>query len=218
MALDANPPHDVLAGSEDRSSLPLDCQRFFVPESMVPASGELSTPRTWIPDRVPRAGMRIYLPEGPRRWLSPNLWGATSSSGAVPALAQSPASTARDMAELCNSEEEAPVPMLRREHAPRATRVTVPVALSLGIRAAQPPSTIWEGPSSPSSPDKPETAAISSPCSREEPLHIRDQHGNEAQDAMSSSPFDVFRRSTLTHSWSQPALEISTDGFRRSPW
>lgn len=212
MTLDANPPHDAPAGSEGRC-LPLDSLRFFVPESMVPAAGELSTPRTWIPDRVPRAGLRIYAPEGPRRWLSPTLWGAAGLAGVVPAMEQSPA---RGESEAGTSDKEVPVPLVRREHAPRATRAAAPIALALGPRAAQPPSTIWEA-NSPCSPGQPELAGLSSPSSTEEPVHIRQQPEDEAQGTRKSSPVN-FRRTTLHQSSSHPSFEICTDGFRQSPW
>ena len=218
MTLDANPPHDAPAGSDGRS-LPLDSLRFFVPESMVPAAGELSTPRTWIPDRVPRAGgLRGYAPEGPRRWLSPILWGATSFVGVVPAQEQSSETSARGESGAGTSDTEGPEPV-RREHAPRATRAAAPISLALGPRAAQPPSTIWEAnsPCSPYSPDKSELAALSSPSSTEEPAHIRQQPEDEAQGTTQSSPVN-FRRTTLHQSWSHPSFEIGTDSFRRSPW
>ena len=272
MTLDANPPPGERAGAVDGALLPLDCLRFFVPESMVPAAGELSTPRTWIPDRVPRAHLRSYVPEaeGPRRWLSPTLWGVASFTSALPAMAPSQAGVEAQGELEASSNDDVPVLMVK--HVPRAARAAPPpVAQTMGIRGAGPPSTIWEAVSPCSMPAEndsdqaaegarfeppastdafdgmasadlelvreqstlselpsedmfkkkkctpltPGRGASWSPCSGNEPLHIRQRPLDAgSQDAADRSSPAAFRGPARTQSVSQSVA----DSFRRSPW
>lgn len=86
-----------------------DNLRFWVPESLA-SGGELSTPRTWIPDRVVVGGGAL---DRPRRWLSPP----------QRERPKAPEESLSDLASLMrNFLAPSPTPQITRVRAPTATR------------------------------------------------------------------------------------------------
>ena len=117
----------VHAATAGAASMPLSARagepdnlRFWVPEALA-GGGELSTPRTWIPDRVHGRGATLGRP---RLWLSPQREGPPPPQPNAPV--QSPADLASLMQYLL-----APAPQITRARAPNSRGLAITLVTNL---------------------------------------------------------------------------------------